>query len=114
MQKRFRVLGFAALAAIGSFVLLFPAEAQRRERVCFYQHDDFSGAAFCAPVGTEVGHVGGMNDQFSSMRAPPGVEVTACEHSHFRGACIRLSGWVPRFSRAWNDRISSFSSEFAR
>ena len=111
MRTWMRACALATLAALGSIVVLTTADAQRRDRVCFYQHDDFRGRAFCAPVGAEVPQVDGANDSFSSMRAPPGVVVTACEHVYFRGDCIRLQGWNPSLGRAWNDRISSFSSQ---
>ena len=110
MRIWLRAWALAALAAVGSLTVFTAADAQRRERVCFYQHDDFRGRAFCAPVGAEVPQVDGANDTFSSMSAPPGVEVTACEHVYFRGDCIRLRGSNPSLGRAWNDRISSFSS----
>lgn len=82
----------------------------RRAQVCFYEDEDFRGRAYCAAVGAAVRGLGEFNDRFSSMEAPPGVVVTACEHSNFRGVCLRLEGAVPTLGQLWKNRISSFRS----
>jgi hypothetical protein len=79
------------------------------DQVCFYEHANFRGRIHCARVGAAVPVLGSLNDRLSSVHAPPGVVVTACEHSNFRGRCVQYRGSVPSIVDM-NDRISSFRS----
>lgn len=88
-----------------------PHERGPRGDVCFYEHANYQGRRFCAPVGAAVPAVGPeFNDIFSSMQIPPGVTVTVCRDNDFQGPCRRYSGDVDFVGDGWNDMISSFRS----
>ena len=113
-MRRYAPLLFA-FAMIGS-ALSAPSvtQAQDRPSVCFYEHTNFQGRAYCIRVGERVGFVGNAaNDQFSSVRVPRGAEVTMCEHSNFRGRCRTLrhseSTFVPM---GFNDMVSAVAAQW--
>lgn len=82
-----------------------------RGQICFYEHAQFRGRRFCAPVGRSVSWVGrSNNDIFSSLEMPRGVRVTVCRDRGFRGPCKSFRGDVDFFGNHWNDTISSFRS----
>jgi hypothetical protein len=84
----------------------------RRGEVCFYEHENYQGQRYCAPVGAAVPSVGrSLNDKFSSVQMPPGVSVTVCRDDNFRGPCTSFRGNVGLFRGDWNDTISSFRSQ---
>lgn len=92
------------------------ALAQRGPSVCFYEHADYRGRAYCIRVGESVGFVGGRaNDRFSSVRMPRGAIVRMCEHSNFRGRCRTLFRSEPDFGRmGFNDRVSAVAAQWER
>ncbi len=103
------------LALIGAAVAAPTAvQAQGGPSVCFYEHTDYRGRAYCIRVGERVGFVGGRaNDQFSSVRIPRGAAVTMCEHSEFRGRCHHLDRSEPDFVRlGFNDKVSAVAAQW--
>lgn len=90
------------------------ALAQRDPTVCFYEHVNFQGRAYCIRVGERVGFVGGRaNDQFSSVRIPRGAIVTMCEHANFQGRCTRVQRSEPDFvPLGFNDRVSAVAAQW--
>lgn len=84
----------------------------RRSDVCFYEHANYQGRRYCAPIGAAVPSVGpSFNDIFSSVQMPPGVTVTVCRDDNFEGPCRSYRGNVGFFTGSWNDNISSFRSQ---
>jgi hypothetical protein len=105
------------LALMGAAVSVpSTALAQREPSVCFYEHVNFQGRAYCIRVGERVGFVGGRaNDQFSSVRLPRGAVATMCEHSNFRGRCSRLHRSEPSFvPLGFNDKVSAVAAQWER
>lgn len=90
----------------------FRHDGDRRGAVCFYEHANYQGRRFCAPVGAAVPSVGReFNDIFSAVQMPPGVTVTACRDDNFQGPCRSYRGNVDFLGEGWNDTISSFRSQ---
>ena len=104
------VLALISIAATASSA----AQAQGRPSVCFYEHVNFQGRAYCISVGERVGFVGGRaNDQFSSVRIPRGAAATMCEHANFRGRCRTLYRSEPDFVRlGFNDKVSAVAAQW--
>ena len=79
--------------------------------VCFYQHGNYGGAQMCRGVGStnwnEINSVG-LNDQFSSVKVPAGLSVTAYEHDSYKGASRTYSQDAEWVGNSFNDVISSF------
>lgn len=87
-------------------------DRRSRGQVCFYEHAQYRGRRFCAPVGRAVSWVGrDNNDIFSSLQMPRGVRVTVCRDRNFGGPCKSFHGGVDFFGGGWNDTISSFRSQ---
>ena len=107
-------------AAIALVVLAVPASVLAqynwgRDRtppsgVCFYEHINFGGRYFCAPVGEEQGRVPrGTNDEISSIRIFGRAEVIVFRADNWRGDSRRFSSSVRDLRRSgFNDRLSSF------
>ena len=113
-MRRYAPLLFA-FALIGAAVAASPAaQAQGRPSVCFYEHVDFQGRAYCIRVGERIDFVGpAANDRFSSVRIPRGVTVTMCEDANFRGRCRRLYHTEPNFvPMGFNDIVSSVAASW--
>jgi len=92
--------------ALFGFLAARPAAAAD---VCFYEHANFAGWQVCAPAGAVVSRLApDDNDQFSSVRVPPGLAVTFCEHINFGGRCQTVTSDSAFLGNWWNDRISSF------
>ena len=113
-MRRFAPLLFAFAMIAAALAAPPDAQAQGRPSVCFYEHINFQGRAYCIRVGERVGFVGNAaNDQFSSVRVPPGAEVTMCEHANFRGRCRTLrhseSNFVPM---GFNDIVSAVAAQW--
>ena len=57
--------------------------------VCFYEHSDYSGGQMCAGAGSDIRwdtiNGQGLNDKFSSVSVPKGLQVLAHEHNHING-----------------------------
>ena len=74
--------------------------------VCFFEHDNYGGASFCADGDSSwVGDA--WNDRISSVRVRSGFRVEIFNDRDYRGALSPLSGdtaSLPDF----NDRASSF------
>lgn len=77
-------------------------------RACFYKSNNYTGAHFCAPVGTnDSGLVGGWNDSISSIRLEGGAKVTVCQHNFYGGACTTYTSNRPSLG-FYNNIISSY------
>jgi hypothetical protein len=78
--------------------------------VCFYEHANFQGRSFCAPLGAQQWSLAshGWNDIISSIQLGSGGSVEVCEHEGFGGACQTLTSNSAYVGDWWNDRISSF------
>lgn len=81
-------------------------------KVCFYQHSYYEGEMMCAGIGDtdyRIINDRSLNDQFSSVRVPLGLRVTAYEHDFTGGSRVYVNDidWLGNF----NDIISSFKVE---
>jgi Peptidase inhibitor family I36 len=113
-MRRYAMLHLA-FALIGTAAAITStAQAQGRPEVCFYEHNDFRGRAYCIGVGERVNFVGrSANNQFSSVRVPPGVTAAMCDDANFRGRCVTLRRSEPDFRRlGFNDRVSAVAAQW--
>lgn len=86
---------------------------------CFYEHADFDGRYFCAPVGSATEQVpASINDRISSIRVFGNAEVIVFRNRNFDGQSRTFTSNVKDLrSAGFNDRLSSFrvdSSGFNR
>lgn len=78
-----------------------------RSEVCFYEDNNYHGAAFCMNPGESRRQLTGpANDRISSIRNPDGLRVTVCEDWNFSGSCRTYTSNA-RSLPGFNDVISS-------
>lgn len=76
-------------------------------RVTIYKDSDFKGEAKSFDEGDyDVDKLGIGNDAVSSIKVPPGMQITLFQDSHWRGASKTFRADAPRMD-SWNDRASS-------
>jgi len=120
-MRRFIATGFFAgcLLVIGTAAASGQAWDQGeapRSGACFYEHPNFAGRHFCAPVGASSRMVPeNMNDRISSIRIFGDAAVTVFKDRDFRGDRRHFGRDRNDLREAgWNDRISSFRIEERR
>ena len=104
------IVGLSIAAGASSASAQWGRPQTPRVGACFYEHADFRGDYFCAPVGaTEPQVPYGVNDRISSIRIFGSAEVIVHKDQDFRGSSKRFSSSVYDLSQAgFNDCISSY------
>lgn len=91
-------------------------DERRADRVCVYQHVNFSGKSYCWDSGADEPDLRdvGWNDGISSIRVFGGTRVAVFEHSDYQGQRLIVDGDIRDLTGVrgnggsnWNDRISS-------
>ena len=77
--------------------------------VIVYKDCEFRGESRSIPVGDYInmGAFDFSNDSISSIRVPPGFEVTLYKDDRFRGDFSRVDRDIYCFDKSWNDQVSS-------
>ena len=82
--------------------------------VCFYEYSDYSGGQMCAGAGSDVRATEivakGLNDKFSSVSVPKGLQVLAHMHDHSTGGG---SGLTQTFTEDTTD-LGDLDKEISR
>jgi hypothetical protein len=85
----------------------FPGSPSNRDRVCFYEHNNYEGRSFCAFPGQGQRSLGSFwNDRISSIRIFGDAWVRVCQHNNFDN-CRNFYSSRSSLGRL-NDEISSF------
>lgn len=85
---------------------------ERRAACTYYEHANYAGRREGIRDGEELRSLGGgWNDVISSVSCRPGCELTAYEHSEFRGAVQSYRGETGFVGPQWNDRISALRAQ---
>ena len=91
-------------------LLLLLATVTFGQEVCFFQHSNYEGAKLCGREGDRIdvyrSHRN-LNDQFSSIRVPVGLQVVAYADDNFHGSSSTYQA-DSSFLSGFNDVISSF------
>ena len=101
------------------FLLLLCATvvvAQNTDRVCFYTNTDYGGTELCGMEGDriDVYHSNlSLNDQFSSVRVPVGLQVLAFSNNVFYGESRIFTQDTPNLG-IFSNIISSFIVQRAK
>lgn len=77
-----------------------------RDRVCFFENNNFRGDSFCARPGEQLARLGRWDDKISSIEIRGNAEALVCERASFKGRCIVVSRSVQNL-RGASDNISS-------
>ena len=83
----------------------------RRDRVCFFQREDFGGDSFCARPGEADSLGRRWNDRISSIRIEGDAAVEVCRDPGAYGPCEVFDRSARRLGPYWNDAITSYSVE---
>lgn len=76
--------------------------------VSIYKDANYQGHSQVLAVGRyNISQIAIGNDALSSIRIPPGLNVTLWEHSDFRGNSVTFSSDTPYVGNAYNDWTSS-------
>ena len=102
----FNVPGFSFQIGSGGFDIRPGRPGGSRDRVCFYERNNFRGDSFCARPGERLARLGRWDDEISSIEIRGNAEVQVCERTNFNGRCIIISRSVPNL-RGASDNISS-------
>ena len=90
-------------------------ESEDCDKVCFYADSNYSGAKLCGVEGQWIdvyrSHRN-LNDVFSSVKVPVGLQVRAYIDDGFHGSSIIYRSNTPNLG-SFNDQISSFVVEAA-
>lgn len=105
MNHKNRLFVFFLLCWFGSS----SAQTYRDDVVVLYQECGYRGKAKLLPPGEfkSIRRIGFNNDSLSSIRIPPGLEVTIYEDDDYRGAFARVDRSVSCFASDWNNKVSS-------
>lgn len=101
----FNVPGFSF--SIGNGGDFRPRPGRPNGQVCFYEHDNYRGARFCAGPGDRYASLNQFNDRISSIRVRGDVQVQVCEDFNFNGRCAVLDQSRRNLGNRNNDIISS-------
>ena len=102
----FNVPGFSFQIGSGGFDIRPGRPGGSRDRVCFFEHNNFRGDSFCARPGERLARLGRWNDKISSIQIRGDAEAQVCERNNFNGRCVVVSRSVSNL-RGANDKISS-------
>ncbi len=84
--------------------------SQVQQKPTFYEHCNYEGRNWNLDVGdySWVENAGIPNDLISSVKVPPGIQVTLYEHSNFDGRQLILTNDTPCLvGQSFNDHTSS-------
>ena len=78
--------------------------------VCFYEHENYKGAAFCATGSRVVNDLLllGLDNRFSSVSVSGNVSVAICRDRKFQSYCERVFFSQPVLDQYLNNNVSSF------
>jgi uncharacterized protein YraI len=102
----FSVPGFSFQVGSGGFDVRPGRRGGTRDRVCFFERNNYRGDSFCARPGERIARLGRWDNEISSIRVSGDAQALVCERPNFNGRCIVISRDVRSLGRA-NDQISS-------
>ena len=95
---------------MGVLLLLLLASCALAQEVCFYEHPNYVGTKLCGREGDRIdvyrSHRN-LNDKFSSVRVPVGLQVLAYADDGFHGASLTYQADTSSLG-GFGDVISSF------
>ena len=95
---------------MGVVLLLLLATVALGQEVCFFQHTNYGGTKLCGREGDRIdvyrSHRN-LNDEFSSVRVPVGLQVVAYVDDNFHGSSATYQADKTSLG-GFNDKISSF------
>ena len=97
------LLSAVVLSGVGSFSVA----AQAEDKVCFYEHPEYTGAEWCYAPGN-IGWIGSSrNDKISSIKTYGNAYAEIFEHGSYGGKRTNIMGNTYKMDDL-NDGISSF------
>jgi hypothetical protein len=116
MRKLTVTLGL--VIGIFSVVSLTTAAQARRDMVCVYENNNYSGWERCFMPGEQVGDLGSQGNRISSIRVHGDAHITVFANKNFEGAAMEVGGDMSDLAQrklasnsiitlTWNDAIES-------
>lgn len=88
-------------------VVAASAGAAQAASVCFFELDQYRGAAFCADASSPlIGRV--WNERISSVRVPAGASVKLYEHANYTGRVLELTADAATLPADFDNQTSSY------
>ncbi len=93
----------------GSVAVPAPIPTPVGNKVCFYTHNNYSGAEFCRGVGKTNVLNATFNNRISSIKLYGAAKAKICKNVNVTGACRLVAVDIPALGGAFNDHTSSLA-----